>query len=483
MQGIGQLPGQHQEGYPQLRRGHPEKNSLQDLLQDKVKKCNTKIFRIMEKVICINNRCSKAYPKNLERCPYCGTINIRYNSQTNEKQEKTKDNRFVRIVLSCVFALVVLVLLSIMITLFGWNESVGVKGLICGISIGAGTWFESWLKKKNFSFGKKRKPQVNKYKPPRRPNYAWIIAIVLGIALVSIISIILSTTVHYSKQFEQAKQENTVDAYLDFIDKHPRSSYADEARDSVANICRRCYDIMDIPILRANLDKKTKEQLLSVRQEKIDEAYKDALNANTIEGWEHYKALVYPRDYRDADTRIEWINDACRTKEAARQNEENQRKKQQMAEEENALWETEESAWETAYERHNIKSYKKYLKLFPYGEHADAAERFLIDLEVDRVFASDHGELPSMDKSYSMGTSYSVLELENRTDYDLTISFSGPDSKRVVIPPYKTIELKIENGSYRIAASVGHGVRPFAGQEDLYGCRYSSYFYIVTYRM
>ena len=78
------------------------------------------------------------------------------------------------------------------------------------------------------------------------------------------------------------------------------------------------------------------------------------------------------------------------------------------------------------------------MELYPHGRHAKQVERKLIDFEVDAVFAGEHGTLPSMDKGYNTGSSRSTIEIENRTQYELTVSYSGPDSKRMEIPAYGT---------------------------------------------
>ena len=368
--------------------------------------------------------------------------------------------------------MLVLVLCWIVITLLGWNGSTGAKGLACGVAIGAGSWMESWLKKKKFSFKKKQKPQVPK--SHKQQNYRWILFVVIFAMILIPILLLVLTKYCYQKEFEKAKQDNTIVAYMNFVNNHPNDANSYEAIDSIVSFYRRDYAILDIPVSQEGLDYTLKNKLKEMQMERIDEAYKTAKETQTIEGWEYYMKIVPSSEWRDAQTQIEWISEENNSKIRKKQEAEDRAR-------ENALWETDDSAWETACARDNINSYKKYLKLYPYGNHCGTAERRLIDLEVDKIFAGDHGNLPPMNKSYSMGTSYSILELENRTDYNLTINYSGPDSKRIIIPPHQTREFKIGNGSYRIAASVGHGVRPYAGVEDLYGCRYSSYFYIVTY--
>ncbi len=193
------------------------------------------------------------------------------------------------------------------------------------------------------------------------------------------------------------------------------------------------------------------------RRKLVDEAYQRAEKQNTVAGWKAYLNEVPAVDSRDAYERIKEL-------------------------EEQTAWSTESKAWQTASSRGTSMAFQKYLELFPKGAHTRQAERKLIDIEVSSVFSGKHGILPQMDRGYSTGASYSVIEIENRTQYEMTVSYSGPDSKRMVIPPYGTKSMHIGNGNYRVAASVGHGVIPFAGTEYLDGRHFSSSFYISTTR-
>ena len=290
-----------------------------------------------------------------------------------------------------------------------------------------------------------------------------------------------------------AKKTNSIDAYEFFLTKHKHSDLVSEARDSLVNLYSR-KNIKDIPInhqdtevanrLRSIIESRADslyeiaeyENSISIwliflqtvpmeyardaekrKSALVDEAYQKAKKTNTIEGWKAFVDEVPPEDARDAKKRISEL-------------------------EEKIVWSTESKAWQTASERGNAEAMRKYLTLYPKGIHARQAEKNLIDIEVASVFASEHGVLPAMDKGYSTGASYSIVEIKNLIQYDLTISYSGPDSKRLVIPPHNTRSMRIGNGNYRVAASVGHGVRPFAGNAYFDGSHFSSSFYIITTR-
>lgn len=256
------------------------------------------------------------------------------------------------------------------------------------------------------------------------------------------------------KEFESAKKTNTIEAYENFIQQYSQCDLAPEAEDSLISLYSR-RDLKDIPINHQN--QEIANRLKSIVEPRVDSLYRKAMLENDISAWQTYIETV-PQSYiYDANYRIKDL-------------------------EEKAEWSTETKAWETAYSRGTTASMQKYLSLYPKGPHAKQAEKNIIDLEVAAVFDGEHGELPQMTKGAKTGSDYSVIEIENRTEYDLSISYSGPDTKRLVIPPHDTKSMRIGNGKYRVAATVGHGVQPFTSQETLDSRRYRSSFYIYTTR-
>lgn len=272
--------------------------------------------------------------------------------------------------------------------------------------------------------------------------------------LVSVVAFLFSACDHSEQDFQKATEIGSVSAYDNFITNHQKSDLVADARDSIVAIFERNDDLHVI----ANgiydvVDYDAADRVRNILTQRVDERYGRAVAENSISGWTMFLNDV-PSGYE---------NDA----------------REKLAD---LQWKDESTAWQMASEIDNQISYEKYLGLHPKGKHAKQAERKLIDLEVAAAFAGEHGILPQMDKGYSTGSSYSVIEIENRTQYDLTVSYSGPDSKRMLISPYATRSMRIGNGNYRVAANVGHGVVPFVGNEYLDGSHFSSSFYIETRR-
>lgn len=144
--------------------------------------------------------------------------------------------------------------------------------------------------------------------------------------------------------------------------------------------------------------------------------------------------------------------------------------------------ELEERAWNNARNRSSIGGYQTYLDQYPDGSWKVEAEKRMIDLEVDKIMKGEHGELPPMSRSgYSRLSSTNQVEIENDTKYTLTVLFSGPESRKVVINPRGTTTTTLQIGTYKIAAKVNaSNVTPYAGSDNLRGGEYSSKFYIVT---
>ena len=141
----------------------------------------------------------------------------------------------------------------------------------------------------------------------------------------------------------------------------------------------------------------------------------------------------------------------------------------------------EQREWEKARKINTIASYKAYLKKYPNGSYSSEAEEKIIDLEVSSIMAGKHGELPAPQRSYS-GDIYKTttdISITNNTQYTLTVLYSGPSSRKIVISPGYSNSIILNPGYYKVAARVSAtNVRPFAGTSDLKSGNYSSNFYI-----
>ena len=147
-------------------------------------------------------------------------------------------------------------------------------------------------------------------------------------------------------------------------------------------------------------------------------------------------------------------------------------------------WNSEKSAWNAAKEEGTLTAYQLYLKLYPKGRHHKQAEKKVIDLEVADIFRKGgYGSLPSMNRENYVKGPYSTIYIRNDTKYDLTLLYSGVESKRVTISPYGSVNLRLKSGIYQIVASVNAvGISKFAGEENLSGGSYSVTYYIQTTR-
>lgn len=195
----------------------------------------------------------------------------------------------------------------------------------------------------------------------------------------------------------------------------------------------------------------------SLIEAKVNLEHQKALDSETVEGWELYKILVSEKYWRDADQRIEDIN--------------------------SRLWGTDRQAWKTAQKQNTLTAYNRYLELFPKGTHAKAADKKVIDLSVTNIFAGDHGTLPGMDRTSYSSSGSNIITVSNDTQYTLTLLYSGPDSKRLVLSPRSSGSVRLPNGTYRVAASVAAtNVRSYAGTETLSGGGYDVSYYISSSR-
>lgn len=286
--------------------------------------------------------------------------------------------------------------------------------------------------------------------------------IVIGIiALIFLVNLAINTYKHSQAGMmrEARRSANfyapTTYSYEEYLEAYPTGRYKAEADDSIFSICCRTHE-------RYEAYKKYMEILPHgnhVRE--IDSmatlAYNKVKENPTIEGWREYMDNFSEVFHRDASEQIQKIKE----------------------EQERLAWATEAAAWETASKLNSRDAYTKYLDMYPKGKHAKQA----IDKQVSLIMGSSHGEMPKMERSYSTGESYSTIEVENSTQYRLTVLYSGPQSKQVSLSPYQTRSFNLANGTYRIAvtASDAVGIIPYVGTEHLTGGGYSSKFYISRF--
>lgn len=145
------------------------------------------------------------------------------------------------------------------------------------------------------------------------------------------------------------------------------------------------------------------------------------------------------------------------------------------------MWGAEPTAWERACVLNTKEAYTRYTAMYPYGQHVAEAHKILVDLEVNEAMKKAHSSLPGIKQTLEDNDSpTSTIFVQNNTDYNLTVYYSGTDSKSVTIAPGHRASVTIKNGSYKIAASVPvTTIKPFAGGESFTGGRYEVGFYVA----
>ena len=360
-----------------------------------------------------------------------------------------------------------------------------------------------------------------------------------------ILTIGLLSSCGVTKKYEEAKSSKSISLYEDYISKYPRSKYLTQAKDELNNLYEeRDWKsasqantitgferfLTDYPYSRYGTQAESK-----IKELQEWDAWSKSSNINTIYAYENFLNTCPDSRYAfDARNKIEQLKDNLAWKEAeslatvasykkyvadfpsgskkataldrikeieviepawnravrantpsAYQDFLNQYSTSSYssrAREKLSNLETE--YWRQASSQRTISSYQKYLDNFPNGGHVAEAEKAVIDKEVDDIFKGDHGLLPPMSKTgvgYTHATTNDI-EIYNNTGYTLTVRYSGTiASKKIVLKPKQKQTFTLQNGNYRVAASVNAAnVTNYAGEEKLEGGSYTSEFYIKT---
>jgi len=128
----------------------------------------------------------------------------------------------------------------------------------------------------------------------------------------------------------------------------------------------------------------------------------------------------------------------------------------------------------------SLDIYLRFAEKFPNHPEIDAINKRIIDLEVQKIAAGEHGVMPPA-QPIAVGGTTTEVEIENKTGYVLTVRYSGVDSKRITIPIGATQTVTLKPGAYQVAASVSAAhVTNYYGRDTMQGGRYSSSFFIRT---
>lgn len=298
-----------------------------------------------------------------------------------------------------------------------------------------------------------------------KEHKGWII--LSGVVLL-LIGLIYATTINSIKE-PAASSNDEERLYQQFMDNPNEANFQAYIRDyqhgeHISEVARKYVETLkpqgpkalyglsqEYPLLEEEM------HISDIITRQCDSLYYIALSTDTREAWEDYCKAVPADQLRDSFERIKMLDESD--------------------------WYTESKAWEKATTMDNLDGYYKYIDMYPNGAHASLANKKIIDMEVDIIMSGEHSELPSMGQtSYGSGPT-SRIKLQNNTTYTLSVSYSGPDSKRVFIAPYSSSTVTLKNGSYRCVATVScEGVSCYAGTETLDGGSYEAEYYIYTHQ-
>lgn len=253
---------------------------------------------------------------------------------------------------------------------------------------------------------------------------------------------------------------SSIDDCLDYKSKYPLSEHASSVDSIIAERSK---------VLKVAMEKNSTEYDLTTMRNFVNK-YANVNNSSI-------QSVVASIGKRIDQIELEMQEKAEKLRQERIKKEEEERKR-----EEYEKYGTDANAWKTASKVNSIAGYKEYLKRYPYGDHAETANKKIIDLEVQSIINSgDYGHLPSSQKvSYGTGK-YSTINLSSRCNRTITIMYSGIKSMKIELPPYGSRSIVLPSSTYKVVAT-SPGVRSFYGTENLTGGDYESEYYISTSR-
>jgi hypothetical protein len=138
-------------------------------------------------------------------------------------------------------------------------------------------------------------------------------------------------------------------------------------------------------------------------------------------------------------------------------------------------------SWEKTKKENSIKGYKAFIVLFPKSIYVSIARKKIIELEVRDIKESNPGQLPVNSALQAHDRNFSVYNIFNNTEFNLTIRYVGTDTFKVVFAPQEKGSIEVINGTYNITASVeAHNVRNYFGKMSYNGGDHQGEFYVQS---
>jgi len=317
-----------------------------------------------------------------------------------------------------------------------------------------------------------------------------------GWGILAGIAAILFLIFHPWPHYQWSSFQDSVPSYEGYVNRFPSSDYADSARERIRvlkepEVWSQAKDTDQIEALRGYIRVYPDGKHLDDAKKRVSELA-DA-QWNLISGTDSKTEVVkflreYPETTKtsEAEARIVTIADgqwrkiaAGRSVPAINKFLEDYPETSMRSEAEQRIQEL-YNDWDWVREQDSLDHYQRFAARNPNHPERRWIEKRIIDLEVKEIAAGEYGEMPRA-QPLSYGGSTVEVEVENQTGYELTVRYSGPDSKKLVIPKGATQTVSLPPGDYKVAASVtAANVRNYYGTDTMRGGQYSSSFYIQS---
>lgn len=237
---------------------------------------------------------------------------------------------------------------------------------------------------------------------------------------------------------------------------------------------------------------------VALRKDKAD--YEIVRNQDTVEAYEYFLSTSRTQQYVvSARARIRAINkEQARKKREAEERAwwENVKREKRYADYlekypggtfsnearaaiEKQEWGTEKVAWATAQKDNSLKSYQKYIQLYPTGAHIKQAQQKELEKKIDNYYSRSEGNLPS--PTYTgYRESSSAFIIKNDTSGTLTVYFQGPITQQIKIKKDMRSTINLLNGTYRVVA-VTEDDTPYTSSMTFKNGYYEADYYIHSY--
>ncbi len=273
------------------------------------------------------------------------------------------------------------------------------------------------------------------------------------LALLAILSISLSFCA--GSAYRQAVQRDTIDAYQEFLDKHPDSKYSSQAKN-------RLEELM--------YEKAKSENTIAAYGNFLDQ-FPDSEHA------EEFKELVHKLEYEEiikSDDPQVYMDYMSQHEDSPYYDDAASRLKAIQANKQARL---EASIIEQAKQNNDHQALKDFMQRFPNSPRIDEvkllyqnikAENEFILSQIQKIAQGDYSEFPQPERKGDYNKEgLSLIKVGNSTRNRLTLYFSGEKITQVPLAPAQMKKIILPSGKYKVAISFDtNEIAPAYGEHE-----------------